>query len=113
MGQWDEAGELWKKETGNPKIKIAGRAAYNMAIISEIDGDLEAALNWARKAWGDYNIKLALDYVRILENRQYKSDVLKEDQGKGKLAHATESILRVILSNFYLPLKEIHQHFNT
>ena len=79
MGQWDEAGELWRKETGNPKMKIAGRAAYNMAIISEINGDLDEALNWARKAWGDYNIKQALDYVRILENRQYKSDVLKGD----------------------------------
>jgi hypothetical protein len=78
MGQWDVAGELWMKETGNPKMKIAGRAVYNMAIISEIDGDIDAALNWARKAWGDYNIKLALDYVRILENRQYKSDVLKQ-----------------------------------
>ena len=78
MGQWDEAGELWKKETGNQNMKIAGRAVYNMAIISEINGDIDEALNWARKAWGDYNIKLALDYVRILENRQYKSDVLKE-----------------------------------
>ena len=78
MGLWDEAGEFWKKETGNHKIKIAGRAVYNMAILSEINGDVDEALNWARKAWGDYNIKLALDYVRILENRQYKSDVLKE-----------------------------------
>jgi hypothetical protein len=80
MGQWDEAGELWKKETGNHKMKIAGRAAYNMAILSEINGDVDEALNWARKAWGDYNVKLALDYVRILENRQYKSNVL-EQQG--------------------------------
>jgi hypothetical protein len=78
MGQWDEAGELWKKETLNPKMKIAGRAVYNMAIISEINGDLDEALKWARKAWGDYNVKQALDYVRILENRLYKNDVLKE-----------------------------------
>jgi hypothetical protein len=78
MGQWNEAGELWNTETGNSRSKIAGRAAYNMAIISEINGDIDNALNWARKAWGDYNVKLALDYVRILENRQYKSDILKE-----------------------------------
>jgi hypothetical protein len=78
MGLWDDAGELWKKETGNHDSKIAGRAAYNMAIISEINGDLSEALKWAQKAWGDYNIKLALDYTRILENRLYKSDVLKE-----------------------------------
>jgi hypothetical protein len=78
LGQWDEAGELWKKETGNPSMKVAGRAVYNMAIISEINGDLDEALKWARKAWGDYNVKQALDYVRILENRQYKNDVLDE-----------------------------------
>jgi hypothetical protein len=81
MGLWDEAGELWKKETGNPGRKIAGRAAYNMAIISEINGDVDGALGWAQKAWGDYKIKLALDYVRILRNRQYNNDVLKEQSG--------------------------------
>jgi len=81
MGQWDEAGELWKKETGNPKMKIAGRAVYNMAILNEINGDVDEALNWARKAWGDYNVRLGPDYVRILENRQYKTDVLKEQEG--------------------------------
>ena len=78
MGLWDDAGELWKKETGSSKNKIAGRAAYNMAIISEINGDVDAALGWAQKAWGDYNIKLALDYVKILQNRKYNSDVLRE-----------------------------------
>lgn len=82
MGLWDEAGELWKKETANPKPKIAGRAVYNMAIISEINGDVDAALGWARKAWGDYNIRLALEYVRILEDRRYNRDVLKEQQSQ-------------------------------
>ncbi len=78
VGQWDEAGKLWKKETDNPKMKVAGRAVYNMAIISEINGDVDGALQWAQKAWGDYNIREALEYVRILENRKYKNDVLKE-----------------------------------
>lgn len=77
MGKWDEAGELWKVETANSKMKVAGRASYNMAIINEINGDLNAALQWAQKAWEDYKIKLALKYVRILENRMYKNDVLR------------------------------------
>jgi hypothetical protein len=76
VGKWDEAGLLWEKETNNSSTKIAGRAAYNMAIINEINGDLEAALKWAQKSYEDYNNKLALDYVRILENRQYKNEVL-------------------------------------
>jgi hypothetical protein len=48
-----------------------------MAIINEINGDLDIALQWAQKAWEDYNIKLALRYARILENRMYKNDILK------------------------------------
>jgi len=77
LGKWDEAGMLWEKETGNSNMKIAGRACYNMAIINEINGDLDAALQWAQKSYEDYNDKLGIRYVRILENRQYKSDVLK------------------------------------
>ena len=81
IGLWDEAGELWKKETSNRSVKVAGRATYNMAIISEINGDVDTAIQWAQKAWGDYNVKLARDYVRLLENRKYKSDLLKEQEG--------------------------------
>ncbi len=77
MGKWDEAGLLWEKETGNSKMKIAGRACYNMGIINEINGDLDSALQWAQKSYEDYNDKLGKKYVRILENRRYKNDVLK------------------------------------
>jgi len=61
-------------------MKIAGRATYNMAIINEINGDLDAALGWAQKAYEDYNIKPALEYVRILENRKVKSDIVAEQE---------------------------------
>jgi hypothetical protein len=74
LGKWDEAGELWEKETNNSKGKIAGRACYNMAIINEINGDFNTAIGWAQKAYEDYNNKLALNYVRILENRKFKNE---------------------------------------
>lgn len=77
LGKWDEAGVLWENETNNSSSKIAGRACYNMAIINEINGDLETAMGWAQKAYEDFNNKLALDYVRILEQRRYKDDILK------------------------------------
>jgi hypothetical protein len=81
-GKWDEAGLLWEKETKNSSPKIAGRAAYNMAIINEINGDLVSALQWAQKSYEDYNNKPALDYVRILENRQAENEVLNEQVAK-------------------------------
>lgn len=80
LGKWDEAGSLWEKETSNSNSKIAGRASYNMAIINEINGDLDAAMKWAQKSYEDFNNKQALDYVRIIENRQYKNEVLNTQE---------------------------------
>ncbi len=80
LGKWDEAGLLWEKETGNQKMKIAGRACYNMGIINEINGDVDAALKWAQKAYEDYNIKPGRKYSRILEDRLYKREVLIRQQ---------------------------------
>jgi hypothetical protein len=80
LGKWDEAGQLWEKETANPEMKVSGRACYNMAIISEINGDVDTALKWSQKAYEDYNIRLALEYTRILENRKMKTNILNEQQ---------------------------------
>jgi hypothetical protein len=76
-GKWDEAGRIWESETSNPRPRIAGRACYNMAIINEINGSLEDALGWAQKAWEDYKTRLALQYVRILEDRLYNKELLR------------------------------------
>lgn len=69
-GNWDGAGELWLKDTKCLKRKIAGRACYNMAILNEINGDLETAISWAQKAYEDYNNTLALKYVSLLKDRK-------------------------------------------
>ncbi|HEV3327111.1 MAG TPA: DUF6340 family protein [Puia sp.] len=76
-GDWDEAAKLWRQETNNPSRKVAGRACYNMAIISEINGDLNGALQWARKAYEVYRTPYALDYVNILQLRQNNDAVLR------------------------------------
>ena len=78
-GDWDGAAELWKKELTNPKTKIAGRAYYNMAISNEINGNLGKALDWASKAYTDYNIKLALKYVNVLKYRMAQEQQLKQE----------------------------------
>jgi hypothetical protein len=80
-GNWDGAAELWLQETKNDKRIPAGRGAYNMAISNEINGNLEEAIRWAQKSYEDYNIREALDYVKILRNRQAKRRLL-EVQGR-------------------------------
>ncbi len=81
-GNWNEAGELWKRETTNPVGKIAGRACYNMAIICEINGELDNAIQWAQKSYENYNNRLALNYVNILRNRKNNDLALRNQQSE-------------------------------
>ncbi len=75
-GQWSSAAELWEQEVANPDAKIAGRACYNMAIINEINGDLNKALEWAQRSYTDYEIREAIRYVNILKYRISQQRVL-------------------------------------
>ena len=81
-GDWNGAAELWKKETTNPKAKIQGRAFYNMAISNEINGDLDAAIDWAQKAYVISGKRLALHYLNILKDRKAENDLLKSQVGQ-------------------------------
>jgi hypothetical protein len=76
-GNWDGAAEIWKQETKDPDGKLAGRACYNMAIISEINGNLDEAIQWAQKSYEDYKIRLALNYLNILNYRKRQNELLK------------------------------------
>ncbi|MBK6994271.1 MAG: hypothetical protein IPH31_04870 [Lewinellaceae bacterium] len=57
--------------------KAAGRAAFNMAVASEVSGNLDLALEWATKSWNDYGNKKARNYINIIKARQ--NDARKVD----------------------------------
>ncbi|HEY4798761.1 MAG TPA: DUF6340 family protein [Bacteroidia bacterium] len=75
-GNWDGAADLWKKNTTSPRRKTAGRATYNMAIINEINGNIDEAISWAQKSYEDYGIRLALNYIHILKTRRAQENLL-------------------------------------
>lgn len=75
--KWNDAADYWEKETNNAKAKIAGRAYYNMAIINEINGNLETALDWAVKSYTLFNNKKALAYSKILRARIRRAEELQ------------------------------------
>ncbi len=79
-GNWKGAEQQWLKETNNPSTKIAGRACYNIAIICEINGNLDKAIEWAKTSYERYNNKLALSYVNVLKNRKINDSILQEQQ---------------------------------
>ena len=68
VADWKGAIESWKKAL-NAKRKIAGRAAFNIAVAYEVLGDLEKAKEWAAKSYTDYKEKRGDDYYDVLVYR--------------------------------------------
>jgi hypothetical protein len=83
-GDWDGAEELWRKVLQHTDSEVCGRAAHNLALACERKGDLEHALEWARKAATEYDNRMARSYVAILEYR-----LAQRDQAETQLAGVT------------------------
>ena len=69
-GEYSEASTLWKQEISNPKTKISSRACYNLAVLSEFNGDLNNAMKWAVKSYDLDELEDTRLYIKDLENRQ-------------------------------------------
>jgi hypothetical protein len=79
VNDWDAAKSSLMKavETGR-KRKTRGRAAHNLAVVYEIQGDLEEAKAWAQTAWGKYKNKDSRDYLYEINRRISESQVLEQ-----------------------------------
>jgi hypothetical protein len=84
IGRWDDAAVIWKTETNNEDEKIMARACYNMAIINEINGNLDTAIDWAQKSYITGNKRLALDYVNKLKYRKRQNNRLVSQEQSGQ-----------------------------
>ena len=84
---WLKAAEFWQKDIKNPNKRIAGDAAFNMALACEMDGKLDLALVWAKKAYTQFNNKWAIDYIRTIKKRI-------EEQNKLNKQFSGEQILK-------------------
>ena len=51
QNRWLEAAEIWKKNTTNKNKKIAAKSMYNMALACEMNGDMDAAIDWTVKSF--------------------------------------------------------------
>jgi hypothetical protein len=67
--QWAGAEAVWREELENPDLKIRGRAAHNVAVAIDVQGDPEGALEWATLASHEYGNKVAWEYYDELSLR--------------------------------------------
>ncbi len=79
--KWEQAAEIWINYVEHADPKLAGRACYNMALAIEMEGDLKGAREWVKKAYYDYDIKKADQYIRILNTRIRDQQKLQKQLG--------------------------------
>lgn len=70
FANWQGAIDKWKEIVNRGNRKSAGRACLSIAVSYEVLGNTDMALQWAKRAYEDYNNKLARDYANILRQRQ-------------------------------------------
>ncbi|UCG28148.1 MAG: hypothetical protein JSV24_01965 [Bacteroidales bacterium] len=74
MRYWEMAAEFWEKNRDNPDTKIGGTAKYNLAIIREMNGNLDEAIQLAEDAYSELPKKLINSYIQILKERKIGID---------------------------------------
>jgi hypothetical protein len=78
-GKWMEAAEVYRPFTESPKKTIAAKAAFNMAITSEMGGNIPAALEWLKTAENHGMLQYYVDdYLSKLLPRKIEIDKLNE-----------------------------------
>lgn len=79
--RWLEAAEIWKKNTTNRNKTIAAKSMFNMALACEMNGEIDAAMDWAVKSYYVLGTKKEIhrfntqQYINILGQR--KLDIKK------------------------------------
>jgi hypothetical protein len=81
-GKWMEAAAIWKANVDNRNKRISAKCMYNLALANEINGNMDAAIDWAVKSyqvWGEKNIEHAANcklYISILSSRKLSFRIL-------------------------------------
>lgn len=81
-GKWMEAVEIWKANVNNPNKSISAKCQFNMGLACEMQGNLNAALEWVVQSFHVFGQKNMVhfqncsEYIRILGQRKLDKKVL-------------------------------------
>ncbi len=84
-GKWMEAANIWKANSTNTNKSIAAKNKFNMGLVCEMNGNIEAAIQWVVESFHvlgqDNKVHFinCVDYIRILSQRKLDIKLL-EDQ---------------------------------
>jgi hypothetical protein len=83
-GDWLKAAEIYNKLTHNKNLNIAEKAKYNMALVCEMEGQPDAALDWLNLSLNSNNKTKkeehqlnCLQYIHLLNDRKEELESLQ------------------------------------
>lgn len=83
-GKWLEAAEIWKKNIGNENKKIAAKSMFNLALACEMEGDLDAAIDWAVRSYhvfgqeNEIHAQNCQNYIQVLSVRKRDLTIIEK-----------------------------------
>jgi hypothetical protein len=79
--KWREAAGYWRMAADSKKDKISAKAAFNMALVCEIEDKLDLAHNWIVISDSIKSNEFSRIYQQILETRLEHRTMLDEQMG--------------------------------
>lgn len=79
--KWREAAIIWKEFTDDENKRIAAAACHNMALVCEVEGKLDIALEWLEESLGKYTYYTTKDYMKQINNRIKEAEKLDKQFG--------------------------------
>jgi hypothetical protein len=67
---YEEAGKYWAEMALSKNKKIRSKAEYNLALISELNGDMDGAIDWGLKSYYSYYRNQTESYLKKLKERK-------------------------------------------
>ena len=68
--KWEEASQIWTKYATVNSKRTRSKVEFNLALASEMNGDLDLALQWCRKSIETYDSPCKKVYLSVIKQRQ-------------------------------------------
>ncbi|MFC3415705.1 DUF6340 family protein [Algoriphagus hitonicola] len=78
VDQWEQAIQTWESALPNADEKTGGMLLFNIAVGYEVLGSLDLAKEWAGRAYTEYGLKKARNYVRTLDQEIQNANLLNQ-----------------------------------
>lgn len=76
QNRWLDAAKIWKSQLNNPNKNIVAKCKFNLAVACEMEGDLDAALEWVVDSYhtlgnkNEVHADNCVQYIQILGRRK-------------------------------------------